>query len=546
MKRMSTRTRASYAGILLCLVSSCGEGSKVDPPGAQPSALGSTDALARPSATANSSVMVSEATAPSASASTATADSPAANEPPRHARPPRSPKAHPPGDRIYAKSRFTWIKRAPSAGNGWIGYLTLGGSVRLYEGDREKAKILGPGCNAWYRVEPMGFVCEGADATLDPADPDLVRLVAGAPDVDSPFPYAYAESLGAPRYGALPSEKEQAKREVGLDKHKDILASIALGTPAPAKYTELDLTPAGRTAPDWPTSLRRVREARDFIAPGSTLAYFDSFDAEGRTWLVTSDHALVPKDKTKPYPESSFQGVELTKEVRLPIAFFRKKNRPQYRRVGEAFEPNEREFARLSWVMLTGERAKVGAVTYLETRTEGVWVREEDAAVAAEGTAVPYRNDEDPGGHRTWLDISILGGTLVAYEDKTPVFTTLIAPGRGGPPVPGHDALSTASTPTGTFRVDGKFKSATMVSSTDDNIVHAEVQYVQNFHGPHALHGAYWHDGWGEPKSGGCVNLSPIDSRRVFGWTEPKIPTDWHGMRSIPELGKVTRVVVRR
>ena len=48
-----------------------------------------------------------------------------------------------------------------------------------------------------------------------------------------------------------------------------------------------------------------------------------------------------------------------------------------------------------------------------------------------------------------------------------------------------------------------------MVSSTNDLLVHTEVQYVQNFHGPHALHGAYWHDAWGEQKSGGCVNLAP-------------------------------------
>ena len=142
--------------------------------------------------------------------------------------------------------------------------------------------------------------------------------------------------------------------------------------------------------------------------------------------------------------------------------------------------------------------------------------------------------------------MSVLGGTLVAYEDDKPVFATLVSPGRGGIPFPGRDPLSTASTPTGTFRVDGKFKTATMVSSTDANVVHAEVPWVQNFHGPHALHGAYWHDAWGELKSGGCVNLSPIDARFMFEWTEPRIPEDWYGMRSVPELGAPTRVVVRR
>jgi lipoprotein-anchoring transpeptidase ErfK/SrfK len=112
--------------------------------------------------------------------------------------------------------------------------------------------------------------------------------------------------------------------------------------------------------------------------------------------------------------------------------------------------------------------------------------------------------------------------------------------------VEGKDPLETASTPTGIFRVDGKFVTATMVSSTNDSLVHTEVQYVQNFHGPHALHGAYWHDAWGQPKSGGCVNLSPIDAKRLFAWSEPPVPEGWYGMRSVKEMGPATVVVVHK
>jgi hypothetical protein len=79
-----------------------------------------------------------------------------------------------------------------------------------------------------------------------------------------------------------------------------------------------------------------------------------------------------------------------------------------------------------------------------------------------------------------------------------------------------------------------------MVSSASDDIVHAEVQCV------HALHGAYWHDGWGEPKSGGCINLAPIDSQRMFEWTDPAVPPGWHGLRAVPEMGRSTAVVVHR
>jgi lipoprotein-anchoring transpeptidase ErfK/SrfK len=84
-----------------------------------------------------------------------------------------------------------------------------------------------------------------------------------------------------------------------------------------------------------------------------------------------------------------------------------------------------------------------------------------------------------------------------------------------------------------------------MVSSSDSNIVHSEVQYVQNFHGPHALHGAYWHDAFGELKSGGCVNLSPKDSKTLFEWTDPPLPKDWHGVRSTSDRVAPTRIVIR-
>ena len=83
-----------------------------------------------------------------------------------------------------------------------------------------------------------------------------------------------------------------------------------------------------------------------------------------------------------------------------------------------------------------------------------------------------------------------------------------------------------------------------MVSSSNDLLVHTEVQYVQNFHGPHALHGAYWHDGWGEKKAAAASTSRPIDAQYLFHWSEPPIPEGWYGMRSDSEFGPVTVVVI--
>jgi lipoprotein-anchoring transpeptidase ErfK/SrfK len=56
-----------------------------------------------------------------------------------------------------------------------------------------------------------------------------------------------------------------------------------------------------------------------------------------------------------------------------------------------------------------------------------------------------------------------------------------------------------------------------------------DVPYVQFFEGSYALHVAYWHDVFGIARSHGCINLSPIDGRYLFNWSDPQIPEGWHG-----------------
>ena len=509
------------------------------------------------SAAASSGSATAASTSPDASASAPTADeSSGAASSARLASDSSvkapNPKPDPSEDRIYAKARHVWILPAPQQSKGWLGYLTIGGSVRLYEGSAAKAKAIGPGCDAYYRVDPMGYVCAGEEATLDPNDPSYRALLADAADVSSAYPYGYAESLGAPRFEKVPTDAQQRKAEWDFDKHQEKLAELRAATSAgdfskvDKVYLGVDVTPAGTTQSDLFPFGGLVREGRDYVAPGSTVAFSRAFDEAGRTWLVTSDHAIVPKDRTRPYPKTSFAGIHLGSGVELPIAFARRHDAIVYQSTSDGvFEPTAEKLPRLGWVMLSAKSKAASGTHYVETK-QGTWLDERDLAIADLSKEIPYRDSQKIEGRHTWVDISVLGGTLVAYEGATPVFATLVSPGRGGIPFPGHDPLSTASTPTGTFRVDGKFKTATMVSSTDSSIVHSEVQFVQNFHGPHALHGAYWHDAWGELKSGGCVNLSPTDSKFMFEWTDPQIPRDWYGLRSVPELGAPTRVVVRR
>jgi hypothetical protein len=46
--------------------------------------------------------------------------------------------------------------------------------------------------------------------------------------------------------------------------------------------------------------------------------------------------------------------------------------------------------------------------------------------------------------------------------------------------------------------------------------------------------------------SGGCENVSPIDGKWLFYFTEPELPDGWHGVRWEPKLGPATTFVVHR
>ena len=415
----------------------------------------------------------------------------------------------PPVARVYARTRYVWIRPEPDGSKEWIGYLWTGGSVAL----KSTKPTFGPGCTNWYAIEPRGYVCvDGNRATLDENDAVYRAVLPYAPNLSSPWPHQYGESLG------LTSE-----------------AALA-GSPV-----------------SFPPLPNAIHEPRNQLHRRSTAAYSREVSVNGHDFLLSADFQWLPKASITPYPVVKFQGVKLGQDAQLPLAFFRAKDRPAYTRTesGEFAESGE-TFPRLSFVELQGEQQTVGKDRFLRTKRGELWVKASDAVLPIPQSQTPWGADvgavdttaHAPKGRATWLEVAVTAGYLIAYEGTKPVFTTLISPGRGGFAKPGEDPIEHALTPTGTFPVSGKFATATMEAPGE--LIHSDVPWTQNFSGPHALHTAYWHDSWGEFKSGGCVNLSPIDGRTLFEFTEPALPPGWHGVRWLPWLGPSTLVVVHR
>jgi len=445
--------------------------------------------------------------------------------------------------RITSVGLFTTIYVMPSRTSYPLGYVHVGSSVAL----RRAEPLRIEGCEtAWYAVEPRGFVCNDNTSILETEQrqlsPSTERLLKGFHSIapsDGPLPYGYALSLGTPMYGRIPAPIEQIEHESMYGPQPIALGSWAKGhdglaspDPVPPKGELPWFLANGSFAP---VTVRGgdARVVRKLAPRGSMISFSSAFEAEGRTWLLTPELSVVPADRVRVYRPTSFHGVELGEGLRLPIGWIRTRPKPKWRggEGGRIVQTDEAWGVRTA-VGLTGNRVTQEGRVLLETVERGTYLDETDAAVVERGAERPSR----AGPADKWIRISILNGTLTAYEGDKPVFATLISPGIGGvsrskyPSI--HALASRHTTPLGVHRI--QFKDRFSVMSPDPGqkkFFISDVPHIQYFYGPFALHASFWHEDFGEPKSGGCINLSPADAERLFGWTDPPLPPGWHAVR---------------
>ncbi len=113
-----------------------------------------------------------------------------------------------------------------------------------------------------------------------------------------------------------------------------------------------------------------------------------------------------------------------------------------------------------------------------------------------------------------------LGDQLVfAYENGDPVFVTRAATG-------GVFRDGTYSTPTGSFMTYHKRPTRHMAAGdiTANGFDLPGVPWVMYItEAGISLHGTFWHNDFGHPKSHGCVNLTPAAAKWLFRWTSPVV-----------------------
>jgi hypothetical protein len=373
-------------------------------------------------------------------------------------------------------------------------------------------------------VEPDGYVCVGSAATLDEEHP-ILRLSSFQPDRSLGLPYLYGKSRypTPPLYTRIPTLEQQKTAEHDLVTHRtknfESLWADQADTPPPSLLKEGARIPRPFGYPILDHDFMTGR-----ALGSSAFAFIDLFEEGGRKWGLTADLSLLPLDRLTPVEESDFFGVVLQDAADLPVAFVRKNGEYYYERKDGKLRPT-RAIEYRSAFHLTGRREDVYGTTYLETKAGG-YIREHERLVLIE------KRESLPKwakNRRSWLEVSVLNQTLIAYVGETPVFATLVSTGKDGL----GDPETTHSTITGTFLIHTKHVTSTMSGDeADDEFDLRDVPYVQYFHGGYALHAAFWHDGFGTPRSHGCINLSPADARHLFSVTEPAVPLRWHSALS--------------
>ncbi len=438
---------------------------------------------------------------------------------------------------------FIWAK--PQKDGRFLGYMRVGQRVKL----RHPDPVKGQGCpKGFFRVEPRGYVCHDDTVTLEDTTPFLEANRHTLPS-EGPHPYHFAISNGAPMYSRLPSADEQKKTEWRYGK-AGTFAKLPLFSRGHEQLATTDPIAPTHEIPPFLASGQTARGVmlpllRRTIPHGAMLAYTEAFDVGGRTFLLSTDLTVVPADRVRRFERSQFRGVKLGGEVTLPIAWFREKERPVYALADGVAKRTGAMYPVRSWVALSDERQVVDGRTFLQAK-DGRWLDAADATIAQDYGKRPFRVEEGD----KWIIASISAGTLIAYEDLTPVFVTLMSPGLGGIPRPGGDHVKDSTTPLGVWRITFKDRAATMSPEfgEDRSFWIADVPFTQYFNPPFALHTAYWHEKFGELMSGGCINVSPLDGEYLFGWTGPHVPDGWQGATgaAAKENGEASWIVVTR
>ena len=170
---------------------------------------------------------------------------------------------------------------------------------------------------------------------------------------------------------------------------------------------------------------------------------------------------------------------------------------------------------------------------------EFFWADGAGFKVLTDGDVAPIDPEVDPNDKRIEADLDYQ--TLSCYEGSTEVYFCRISSGINYDPAT-DEVNDKFATPVGNLLTHWKIISQNMTAgSFQSGYSTPAVPWSTMISGDGvAIHGAFWHNAFGEKRSHGCINVTPEDAKWIFRWTTPYVSLAQSEMRvSLPDHGTI-------
>jgi hypothetical protein len=237
------------------------------------------------------------------------------------------------------------------------------------------------------------------------------------------------------------------------------------------------------------------------IAKGFNFVNVIDESTEG--WLKTQDGKWIKRSDATPTKASFFRGVQLPATFEHPFAWVLDKSQ-----IYASEYPGGPAAAATKRVLRRYERVNIFA-SAVDDKGSRWYMIGANQWVKQTFLSVIQTTPRPDGISGRWVAVDLFEQTLIAYENDKPVFATLISSG-----------LPKFETPEGTYKVWAKMERDGMSGAAGAPSAYAlqSVPWVMYFKDSFSLHGTYWHDLFGYPRSHGCVNMSISDASYLFKW----------------------------
>jgi hypothetical protein len=257
-------------------------------------------------------------------------------------------------------------------------------------------------------------------------------------------------------------------------------------------------------------AVKKGQVIKKIDSPYSFISYTDEAVVDGkRYYMVEYGGWMTANDISRIGTPSLFQGKQFTKTPERSFGWISFPTLTK-RTPGFAIDDyTSHEVYRYEEVQIYATELVDGIEWYMIGPDE--WIPEKRDWQRLVGRVIINPNPPEGVDNGRWVEVNLKDQTVAVYDQGQLVFATLVASG-----------IEPFWTKPGLFQIYQKHDSTPMRGAFEadrsDAYYLEDVPWTMYYDEARALHGAYWHNGFGSPRSHGCVNMSVGDSRWLYDW----------------------------